>query len=152
MSHTEETMRVLREVMGEKMFGQDVEMSKFLSEKQKMIERSIHKISKDITEAVIIAGQKPIFGSHKVIIRDGENEWLRDTTLVAAKIRTVMDTDPEQFLCYAAYWLEEARKEAKICRDERTSSEQRLERFHEFLHKAEDLEMLRKMVSSEIIE
>jgi len=137
------TMDALRNVYGTKMLGQDFEMSKFLDTRDDMIKVAIERIAASLVEAVVTSGSEPILGTHKVQVEDS---WMGDRTLVAGKINVVLSDCPEQFLVFAAYQIEEARRKMEGYRIESERSLRTIDRLVGMIAVTDDVEKLREEV------
>ena len=143
----EETMRVLRLAMGQKMFGQDFCSSKFDEFQADMFKSAVERIAHQLSEAIILSGQRPVFGTAKLILDYG---WLSDVHCLAGKIFTVMSSTPEQFVCFAAFRMEEDRREKESAKNRAKIAEDRFQTVVRVVESADSLDELKKSVQTMI--
>ena len=144
----EDPMDVLRRAERQKEFGSYFHASPVTAGESGMFDRAVEKLAIQLREAAVLAGQKPVFGSERLIETSAADSPLRSVATIGATIRTTMSSSPQQFVCFAAFKMEELRQELDAAKVSADNADARMRRMMDLFHDSESLVALRTALDS----
>lgn len=141
-------IRLIKEALGQEVLANEMRMSSAITEDSTILKEMSEKLAKSILDGIEARGFYAIPDSGKARYIEPD-EFLRDQSTMAMKVRAGMRTDPVGFMCLATHMIARANEQADGERQATKEWMGRYTRLMERIASAKSLKQLRTAVSTD---